>query len=291
MPIQIIFNSVISASILLLLGLSFSLSFRITRFFNMAHGVFFIVGPYLTTALIFRIPLISAVLIGIILAITAACLIEMMIYRPLRRRRASSLALLLTSMGIYIIAQNVICLIFGDRPITLRTGYIVEGIHFGGARITQVQILTILTSILAILATAVLYTKMRLGKTMKCVASNPDQALLSGISIDRVVIISSVLSSLLATIAGLLIALDVPITPSSGMSALLAAVVVTVIAGSSGNLTGLIVGALFIGVMKSVLLLKLGAQWQDVLVFAILLISFIFRPNGIFGRKIRKAEI
>ena len=116
MTSQIIINILISSSTFLLIALSFSLIYEVTRFFHFAHAVVFTSGAYFTY--LFHILLGVPLFISITLAVAAACLIgcmmEVFVYKPLRKRDATSIILLLASLGIYIVLQNLIsCFLMG----------------------------------------------------------------------------------------------------------------------------------------------------------------------------------
>jgi len=124
MLIQLFVNGIIAASIYALVGLGFALIYNTTRFFHFAHGVVYAAGAYLayTFSVLLGLPLIISIILAVGLTTLIGMLMEISIYRPLRRRGASSLILLIASLGIYIVLQNVISLIFGDDTKTIRSG-------------------------------------------------------------------------------------------------------------------------------------------------------------------------
>ncbi len=127
---QVLFNGLIAGSTYALLGLSFGLIYMPTRFFHFAHGVVYAAGAYGTLAAIswLNLPLSIAVLVGVGTSTVIGLTIECTVYRALRRRSASSLVFLLTSLGLYIVLQNSISLFFGDYIQRLKDSYNPESL-------------------------------------------------------------------------------------------------------------------------------------------------------------------
>lgn len=112
----------------------------------------------------------------------------------------------------------------------------------------------------------------------------------SGIESDKVILLTFALGSALAGIAGILFALDMDMTPTMGMNALLMGVVAVII-GGVGSIPGIALGALLIGMAQQFGVWKIGSQWQNAIAFVVLLIFLLFRPQGFFGKKIKKVSI
>ena len=289
---QFLLNGLISASSFMLVGISFGIIYRTTRFFHFAHGIVFTAGAYSTFFMKVwcGFPLFFSILIAIGLSAILGCLVEISIYRPLRRKDVSSLILLLASLGIYIVLQNILSMVFGDDTKTIRSGIVEEGINIIGARITPIQMTIIVLSLLLVTSCFffIKYTKM--GRAMQAVANDPELASVSGIDTDRVILSTFALGSALAGIAGILVALDVDMTPTMGMNALMMGVVAVII-GGVGSIPGIALGALLLGMAQHLGVWFISSQWQDAIAFVILLIFLLFRPQGFLGKKIKKVSI
>lgn len=289
---QLILNGFSTSSSLALMAIGFAVIYNVTRFFHFAHGVVFTSGAYLTYLfhVCLGLPFLSSILLSIIISILIGCSIEKIIYKPLRHKRTSPLILFFASLGVYIILQNVISMIFGDEIKSIRVELVTEGISVLGARITNIQILIILSSIVSIIIVTLLMKKSKMGVAMRAVANNSELANISGIESDRVILSSFVLGSALAGMAGILISLDVDMTPVMGLNALMMGVVAVII-GGMGSIPGVALGALLLGMGQNLGVWKINTQWQEAIAFAILLIFLLFRPQGFFGGKIKKAEV
>jgi len=292
MTSQIIINIIIAFSIFNLAALSFSLIYQTTRFFHFAHAVVFTFGAYFTFLFSQLIgwSLVSAILTAIVAACLIGCMAEWFIYRPLRKRKSSSIVLLLASLGIYIVLQNLISLFFGDETKSIRTWEVREGIEIAGAYVTPVQIVIIATSIAIVILVSGYLMLAKTGKAMRAVASDSELSKLSGIKSDRIILISFAIGSALAGIAGILVALDVDMTPTMGMNMLLMGVVAMII-GGVGSIWGIVLGSLLLATAQNLAVWYISSQWMDAVAFGILLLFLLFKPEGFMGKKARKAVV
>lgn len=291
-PVQLLVNGIIAGTIYILVAIGFSLVFSTVRFFHFAHGIVFTAGAYFT--FLFKVwlglPLFFSLVLAIGLSTLLGCSMEIWVYRPLRRKVASSLILLLASLGIYIVLQNVISMIFGDDTKSVRSGAAKEGFNVFGARITPIQILIICVSAVLVVVVALLLKKTKMGKAMRAVANDPELASVSGINSDRVILWTFAVGSALAGVAGILVALDVDMTPTMGMNALMMGVVAVII-GGVGSIPGVALGALLLAMAQHLGVWYISSKWQDAIAFVILAVFLLFRPEGFFGKKVKKATV
>ncbi len=289
---QLILNGIIAGSVYTLIAVGFAVIYRTVRFFHFAHGVVFTAGAYFTYLFkaLLGWPIIVAIPTSIGLCAMLGVIIETSVYRPLRHKSSSSLIQLLASLGIYIVLQNILSMVFGDDTKTIRSSIVKEGINILGARITPVQITIIIVSLLLVTTCFLFLKYTKVGQAMHAVANDPELANMSGIETDRVILYTFAIGSALAGIAGILVALDVDMTPTMGMNALMMGVVAVII-GGMGSVPGIAMGALLLGMAQQFGVWKIGSQWQDAIAFVILLIFLLFRPQGFLGNKIKKATI
>lgn len=292
MSSQLIINAIISGSYYTLLAISFSMIYSTTKFFHFAHAAIFTSCPYIVFLLVkyFELPINTGIILAIITSTVLGILIEISIYRPLRKKGSSSLIFLLSSLGTYIVLQNIISMLFGDDTKTLRNGIITEGMEILGGRITllQISIVVISASLLFFCWVLLKYTKM--GTSMRAVAANPELAFVAGIDNDNIIFFAFAIGSALAGIAGILISFDTDMTPTMGMNALMMGVVAVII-GGVGSIPGAALGAFLLAFAQNFGVWKISSQWQDAIAFIVLLLFLLLRPQGFFGKKIRKAEV
>ena len=289
---QLTANGLISAGIYLLIGLGFSLTYRVSRFFNFSYGIIFTFGAYMTYAFkgLLGLPLLPAAIIGVICACLLGVVYDLAFFRFLRRNNASPLILLLVSLGLYIVTQNLISIIFGDDIKSIRSLVSYEGYSIFGARITPVQLTTITLGIVLTLMLVLLLKHSRMGNSMRAVANDYELANITGLDSNIITLYTFIIGSGLAGIAGILFALDVDMTPTMGLNALMMCVVAVII-GGVGSIPGVALGALLLGMARHYGVWYIGTQWQDAIAFIILLVFLIFRPEGFLGKKVKKASV
>ena len=265
MTSQIITNILISFCEFFLIAVSFSIIYQITKFFHFAHAVIFTFGAYFSFLFIQILgwSFYAAIPVAIIAACLVGCMAEWFIYKPLRKKNSSSIILLLASLGIYIVLQNLISLFFGDDTKSIRTWEVREGINILGAYITPVQIVIVICSALLVILVAGYLHLAKTGKAMRAVSSDSELAKLSGIKSERIILISFAIGSALAGIAGILVALDVDMTPTMGMNMLLMGVVAMII-GGVGSIKGIVLGSLLLATAQN---LAAHNGWMQVLLF------------------------
>ncbi len=289
MVFPFLINGIIEGFIYSLVAAGFSLVYQTTRFLHFAHGAIYTFGAYFAYLFTIQLGISRFVAFPIACIATAmlGMLLELGIYRPMRRRNATDLTLLVASLGLYVVLQNMISMAWGDDTKTMRTGAVVEGHLFLGARITNVQVVIIVASVVLITLMALILTQMKIGKSLRALANDPELARLSGINSDRYVLYAFAIGSFLAAVASIMISFDTDMTPTMGFNALLMGVT-AVIVGGVDSLPGAALGGLLIGLAQNLGVAVLPSQWQDTIAFGILILFLLFRPWGILGKKGQK---
>ncbi|MBL7185389.1 MAG: branched-chain amino acid ABC transporter permease [Phycisphaerae bacterium] len=294
---QLLLNGIITGSIYALIALGFALIYQTVKFFHFAHGVVYAVGAYLAYSVlrIAHSPSTSsgqagvfgwgiAVVVGVVGTAVLGVLIDLLVYRPLRKRKAPNLVFLIASFGVFILIQNLLQLIYGAQILTMRMGPVKEGHHFLGAVITNVQILILAVSMCLCVSLWLFVKKTRLGKAMRAVADDPLAASVVGINPERIILAAFAIGSALAGTAGILISLETNIAPTMGMNAILKGIIASII-GGIGSIPGALFGGLFLGIAENIGIWKISAGWKDCIAFAILIVFLLIRPGGIMGVK------
>ena len=208
---QLLLNGVIAGSIYSLVALGFSLIYQTTRFFHFAHGAVYTFGAYF--AYLFYIQLGCNRIVAFPLACVATMVIgvgcEVLVYKQMRKRKATDLTLLIASLGLYTLLQNIISMVWGDDTKTMRRGEVVEGHEVLGARITDGQIMIIVSSVVLITLITLILTQMKSGKALRALANDSELAKLSGINSDRYIFFAFAIGSFLAAVASIMISLDI----------------------------------------------------------------------------------
>ena len=193
-------------------------------------------------------------------------------------------------MGLYIVIQNIISLIWGDDTKSLRSGNIKVGHEILRAYITDIQILTISISLFLFIATLLFLNYTRLGLKIKAISSNEELSNIFGINSNRVILLSFTIGSTLAAIAGILVAFDTDMTPTMGFNLLLYGVVAMII-GGVGSTWGLIGGSLLLATAQHLGAYYIDSKWMDAIAYIILILFLIWKPLGFSGKRLKKIEI
>lgn len=289
---QFIVNGLIAGSVYALVALGFSLIYSTVRFFHFAHGAVFTTGAYLAFTLHFlwHLPFLLSLGLSIFITGLFGLSLGFIIFEPMRRRRASSNVLLIASLGLFTLIQNSISIFFGDDVKTLQQGAVYEGIKFWGINITNIQIIIIISSIVAFFLTVLIMKYTKIGKALRAVANDIELSITVGIDTPKVVYSAYFIGSALAAAAAILISLDLQMTPMMGFNAMLYGVVAMLIGGLR-NIFGAYWGGLFLGLVQHIGVLYLASKWQDTIAFAILILFLLFRPQGLLGKKSAKAHL
>ena len=289
---QIIANGIIAGCAYVLMATSFVVIYRVTKFFHFAHGMVYTFGAYAAyaTVTLSGAPLACAVICGVAASMILGLALEWGIYRHLRRRRSGTLVLLLASLGIYGVLQNAVSIAFGDDVKSLSLGNVSEGAQVLSARVTPVQFAIVAAAIGALVLLSIMLKTTRFGKALRAVASDPELAQVRGVDTNRIILGAFALGSGLAGLAGILAALDVNMTPTMGLNALMMGVIAMIVGGTS-NLLGILLGGLMLGLAQNLAVWRIGSEWQDSMAFLVLVAFVLLRPQGILGKLSQKSRI
>jgi len=289
---QLFFFVLIIFSLTLIIGFSFSIVYQSSKFFNFAKAIIITFAPYFTYLFFiqFQFSIFLSIPLSIICATVIGILSEITLYKPLRKRNASHVMLMLSSLGLYIVLQNVISLFWSDNILSVRTEAIRVGREFFGAVITDIQIITIAVCLTMFIFCILFMKYSRIGRNMRAVASNPKLSNVVGIPSDRVILWAFGIGSALMAVVGVLIAFDTDMRPTMGFSWLVYGVVAMIIGGVGSNL-GLIGGALLLVTAQYLTIYYIGSQWMNAVAYVILILFLIVKPLGFSGKRLKKVEI
>lgn len=288
---QLTVNGLVSGSLFALLAISFGVILGTTRTFHFAHGIVYTTAAYAAYGFAegLSLPLWLAAPLAVIAAALLGVGIEALVYQPLRRLYASPLTVLIASLGVLIIVENAIAIFF-STDAKIIGGFPSRPIVMGEVAFTTLHLTMVLVSWgLFFILLAYLY-RTKAGKAMLAVAVSPEMAEIVGIDTRRVFLRAFAIGSALVAPAAILYTLDKGATPDMGVTAVLMAAI-AVIVGGVGSLPGAALGGLLIGLARNWGIWLVPSEWQSAIAFGILLVVIVFRPTGLFGVKLRKAEV
>lgn len=278
---QLIFNGLVTGLLIALPALSLSLVFSVLRFANYAIGSMLTMGAYLVYAFNagLGLPLPLAAMAGCMVAAGITLAINRVVYEPLRDR--GGVTLLVASIGVGIALENGVRFIAGATT----RGYEVEvarPLRLLGLRVNHEQIITIATVLLALGLVWIIFRFTKLGRAMRAVADNADLAAVRGVPRGQVVTVVWILSSVLATLAGVLVGLDGNVDTQMGWNYVLP-VFTAAILGGIGNPMAAVAGAVLLGITEELATLVLAPHYRTMVAFAVMALILLFRPTGLFS--------
>jgi branched-chain amino acid transport system permease protein len=284
--VQIALNAVIAGAIYTVLALGFNLIYSTAKFFDLGYGALTAVGGYAVYWLYKQVglPLVPSIVLGVAIAAALGYIIEKLIYRPLRKRKASSTVLLVASLGVLTVIQAAIAIIFTSQFQTLSRD--IAGQHiftlFGGV-MTETQVLILLAglAIMVVLGLVLKYTLW--GKAVRAVSDDEEVAQIVGINSERTIGLVFLIGGAIAAVAGLSVGFDTGIQPTMGLSLLLKAIVAAII-GGIGNVWGAVIGAFVLAIIENLGAWQFSGEWKDAIAFLVLIIFLLFRPQGIWPK-------
>ncbi|HWG56990.1 MAG TPA: branched-chain amino acid ABC transporter permease [Gaiellaceae bacterium] len=295
--VQQLVNGLTLGSVYALIALGFSMVYGILKLLNFAHGEVYMMGAFAGYGVLtlFGGPFALSAPVAVVIALmflagmvasgSLGIVIERFAYRPLRN--APRIAPLISALGVAFFLQSTALLLFGADFRSYETYEFIDlakGIHWGPLNISIVRILVIVTAFVLMIALTLLVSKTRLGKAMRATAFDREAAAMQGIDVDRVIVATFFIGSVLAGAAGVMVGLvfyKVYFLMGflAGLKGFTAAVV-----GGIGSIPGAMLGGLAIGLGESFITGYVSSTFQDFFVFAILIAILLFRPSGLLGR-------
>jgi branched-chain amino acid transport system permease protein len=284
--LNVAIDGLILGGIYALIAVGLSLQYGVARVLNVSHGEFIMVAAFITYSLyvIFGIsPLVSLLICGPFLFIIGYIL-HRTLFQHLRNTSDSIDVFegnsLLASFGLLFIIQNVAILIWKAQIRTY--SYLASSVNIFGAVFPLNRLIALLFAVVISLAFYVFLTRTRLGKAIRAAAEDSTTASLMGVKIYRVLAICFGLGALMAGLAGPLVSMTSPITPTMGLSYTIIAMIVVVF-GGLGSITGSLIGGFILGLIGSIVT-YIDAALALIAYYAIFVLLLLVRPTGIFGK-------
>ncbi|MGD0715569.1 MAG: branched-chain amino acid ABC transporter permease [Gaiellaceae bacterium] len=296
------FIGLTNGAVYALVALGYTIVYGILELINFAHGDVFMLGGMFSATMILSVfhlsthasagSLVAAIVVSLLVAMAACGLINVTIervaYRPLRG--APRLAPLITAIGMSFILEDVAIGWRGPGytaiPEVLPHGHVFS---FDGVTYTWEKLIVVVITVPVLVALIWLVQRTRQGKAMRAAAQDRDAAAMMGINVNRTISFTFLIAGALAGAGGLLYALYFgQIRYDTGFSLGLIAFTAAVL-GGIGNLPGAVLGALCIGFIQAynegLTWHAPGSNWTESIVFSILILILVFRPEGLLGER------
>lgn len=291
---QLILDALSTGATYVVLGLGMTLVFSVMGLINFAYGTLIVWGGYTIAVLTgFGVDYWLSILAMIVVIVGLSMLMAQVAFRPFRN--APPATLLLTSFGVLLVMQAVATIVFGDTaPVLVPTpDVLTQGFSVGSLRVSWLAVANILGAILVLVGLDLILRHTRLGLRLRAVAEDPDVSQLLGIRSDRVLLVAFGISGLATAVAAFLwLAKTGTVTPTSDLNPTLKAFIVIVI-GGLGSIRGAVLGGVLLGAFETIMAATLPAallNYQLTLVFVVLTILLIIRPQGLLGRQVELSK-
>ena len=277
-------------SIYAIIALGYTMVYGIAKMLNFAHGDVIMIGAYSAFVALYRanLPLPIALIISIIICTLLGVIIERLAYKPLRQ--ASSLAVLITAIGVSYFLQNLALLIWGSAakifPTILDYGSIY--LFNDQLKLSYQMLITITVCIVIMILLNLFIKKTKIGKAMRACSEDKEAAALMGINVDNIISLTFAIGSGLAAIAALLLCAAYPtVTPTLGSMPGIKAFTAAVI-GGIGSIPGALLGGLLLGVIEIIVKAYGLSELTDAIAFGVLILVLLFKPTGLLGKKVKE---
>lgn len=292
--LQLLADGIVRGSNIVLLALGFSLAFGVSGVFHFAHGAIYTLAAYVVYQIytLFGINLGVAVFGAFVVCILVGAGIEAGIYRPLRERGTDRLLMVLVSLGILLVLQSFISIIWTSDVLQFNPGAASSALlQIGPVKLSKVRALTIVVC-LGLYALLYFYflRHTKLGIAMRALISSPTIARVVGVDQKWIILLTYMIASAIAVPGSILVGWEEGFIPGSGFQLILYSFI-AIVFGGIGSMPGTFYGGLIMGVVASLSHWKLGGQWENAVIFVFFLISIILKPTGLYGYKTRKAEL
>lgn len=285
--IQQTINGLVMGSGYVLTALGLTLILGMLDMINFAHGELLMVGAFAAVGLVvgFQLPYLMVIPISMIIVAIVGVIIERLAFNPLRD--SDRVNLLVSSLGVSIILQNGIQLIWGPDPRNIVSPFSDIRFDIAGAVLNGHRLFVVFISFLIIGIVYFVIQKTKIGIAMRACAFNMEIANLMGIKAKTVVIMTFAIGAALAASAGTLLAPIFSVYPTMGVMATMKAFVV-VLLGGIGNVSGAIAGGFILGLAETYAAGYWSSEYKDVIAFVILILVLLFKPEGLFGKNVQE---
>ena len=283
-------NGISLGSVYAIIALGYTMVYGIAKMLNFAHGDVIMIGAYIAFCAMqyWGLPPIISVIAAMAVCTALGVTIERLAYKPLRK--ATSLAVLITAIGMSYLLQNIALLVWGANPQSFPSVVKLGSVSLMGGQliISGAAIVTIVACIVIMVALTLFTSKTKMGKAMRVVSEDKGAAELMGINVNFTISITFAIGSALAAIAGVLLCSAYPtLQPTTGSMPGIKAFTAAVF-GGIGSIPGAMVGGILLGVIEILGKAYVSTELGDAFVFAVLIVVLLVKPAGLLGKTVHE---
>lgn len=288
--VHLLTGAVVTLALYAFVAVGFSLIFSVSGMFHFAHASLYPLAGYVCYSISKPAGLVAGIAVGLAAATACALLVELGVYRWVRKRGASAETLMISSLGLQILLQGLIGSVWGTEPLYIDNPLPRSTLSAGPVAITPLDLVAIGIAAVVVVVALVLLVRTRRGVALMAVAEEPVMASVVGISTRRMRLLAMGVGTLVAAPAAIIAGARTGLTPDMGAVPLLFAFA-SVIVGGVGSLRGTVVGLALLLVVAALATYKIPSYWTQGIAFLILLGFMLWRPRGLMGRAQRASAV
>jgi branched-chain amino acid transport system permease protein len=267
-----------------LIAIGFCVIYNASGIVNFAQGVFVMLGGMFTYTLLtrFGLPIAAAAIVSILLVALVGLLVQVLVISPMWKRKAPLFAIILATLAVQLLIEQVVILTLGDRPRTYPEFSSGGPLKLGPIAVDYQLFWILGCGLLMVAALSMFFNRTRVGRALRACSQNQEAAALLGVPVGNMLMLSFALSAALGAAAGILItptqytaySVDGPF----GIDGFIAAII-----GGFGSAPAALVGGVLRGVIQAAAIVVFGAGYKNVAALTVLLLMLLFFPRGLFG--------
>jgi branched-chain amino acid transport system permease protein len=284
MLLQQLVNGVMLGSTYALVAIGYTLIFGVLRLLHLAHGEVFMVGAFagLQLVLLWHFGPVVALIGGLVGAALLGMLLELVAFRPIRRRGDSHLAPIVSTLGAGLVIQELMTKYFGAEQSAFPSDLHSLSYELGPVAVSGTQLFIVGAAAVSMIILHLLVRRTRYGMALRAASENIEVASILGINADTLILLTFGVASALAGIAGVLVGLNFSaISPYMGIDMGIKGMAVMLI-GGLGSIYGAMVGGLILGLGEVLSVAYLESAYRDAFTFGLMILILIVRPSGLF---------
>jgi branched-chain amino acid transport system permease protein len=289
MLLQQLVNGVMLGSTYALVAIGYTLIFGVLRLLHLAHGEVFMVGAFagLQLVLLWHVGPVGALIGGLIGSAIVGMLLELVAFRPIRRRGNSHLAPIVSTIGAGLVLQELMTKCFGAEQTAFPSDLRNFVYDLGFVTVSGSQLFIVGAAAISMIILHQFVKRSRYGIAMRAASENIQVASILGVNVDTVILVTFGVASALAGIAGVLVGLNFSaISPFMGFDMGIKGMAVMLI-GGLGSIYGAMIGGLILGIVEVLSVAYLESAYRDAFTFGLLILILIARPSGLFQTGMR----
>lgn len=289
---QLLANGLSVGSIYALLGLSFATIFASTKIWHFAQGAVYTIGGYtlVVSAGFMHLPFALGVGIAMLVCAALGVLCMLLLYAPLQRRGASSLVMVMASLGVMIVSENLLQLYFGPSGFSVDV-VVPAAFDYGGVFLTGGQYLSPLIAAVVVIVYLLFLFRTVYGQHLRAIIDNEELLLRNGIDTRRVKVLAFACGSLLLPVAlALFVLAGAGIGPNVGISATLIGAMAMFLGGVD-TIAGAALAGLLLGIVENLAAFFFPTEWQTAVTYSLALLFLMLRPTGLLGQSLARASV